>query len=52
MDLYINFPMGDALREVIEGFEDKWGYPQCAGAIDGSHISISAFALNHTDYYN
>ena len=24
---YIRFPTGDALKRVIDGFEDKWGYP-------------------------
>ena len=49
---YIVFPTGECLRRVVDGFENKWGYPQCAGAIDGCHIPISAPALNHTDYYN
>ena len=37
---------------MIEGFETKWGFPQCVGAIDGSHIPIRPPALNHTDFYN
>ena len=44
--------MDEELKQVVDGFEDKWGYLQCAGAIDGCHIPISASALNHTDYYN
>ena len=52
LETYIRFPTGDALKRVIDGFEDKWGYPQCVGAIDGSHIPIAAPELNHTDYYN
>ena len=46
---YISFPTG---REVVDGFKNKWGFIQCAGAIDGSHIPVSPPALNHTDYYN
>ena len=42
MPAYINFPSGEALEKVINGFESKWGFPQSAGAIDGSHIPISA----------
>lgn len=49
---YIQFPSGNGLKEVMEGFKDKWGIPQCAGSIDGSHIPISPPAMNHTDYYN
>ena len=50
MDVYIKFPSGEALEKVIDGFENKWGFPQCVGASDGSHIPISAPELNHTDY--
>lgn len=50
--LLVRFPTGDALKGFIDRFEDKWGYPQCVGAIDGSHIPIAAPELNHTDYYN
>ena len=39
-------------KEVINGFETKWGFPQCVGAIDGSHIPVQAPLLNHTDYFN
>ena len=49
---YIKFPTGQAQRDVIEGFEDRWGFPQCVGAMDGSHIPVRPPALNHTDYYN
>lgn len=52
MDTYISFPLGDTLVNVVNGFEERWGYPQCAGAIDGSHIPISAATESHTDYYN
>eukprot|EP00118_Oscarella_pearsei_P022072 m.251670 g.251670 ORF g.251670 m.251670 type:complete len:303 (+) comp40338_c0_seq3:519-1427(+) len=46
---YISFPAGPALQEIVSGFSHM---PQCAGAIDGSHIPITPPALNHTDYYN
>ena len=49
---YINFPVGLKLKEIVKGFLDRWGLPQCAGAIDGSHIPVRPPALNHTDYYN
>ena len=52
MGTYIKFPTGDALRALVNGFENKWGFPQCVGSIDGSHIPISAPELSHTDYYN
>lgn len=52
MDRYIRFPSGNEMKKVVDGFEVKWGFPQCVGAVDGSHIPISAPKLNHTDYYN
>ena len=49
---YIQFPQGDELSEVVEGFKNKWGMIQCAGSIDGCHIPVTPPALNRTDYYN
>ena len=43
------FPVGSQLTEVIDCFKEKWGIIQCACAIDGSHILVSAPAGNHTD---
>ena len=52
LSVYISFPLGDVLKEVVEGLKEKWDFPQCAGSIDGSLISISLPLMNHTDYYN
>ena len=51
-DKYISFPTGNNLKKVVDRFRTKWEIPQCAGAIDGSHIPVKSPALNHTDYYN
>ena len=32
---YIRFPSCDQQQQYIDSFEDKWGVPQCIGAIDG-----------------
>ena len=37
---YIKMPTDDNLKAVIDGFEHKWMFPQCVGAVDGTHIPI------------
>ena len=49
---YITFPTGQRLQTIVDGFLSKWGFPQCIGAIDGSHIPIIAPSENPLDYYN
>ena len=34
------------------GFQERWNFPQIAGAIDGSHIPILAPERFAKDYYN
>ena len=45
---YIQFPQGDELSEVVEGFKNKWDMIQCAGSIDGCHIPLTP-ALTKTE---
>lgn len=49
---YIKVPSGDSLRDVVDGFDCKWGFPQCVGAIDGTHIPIISPTENALDYFN
>lgn len=49
---YICFPKGDELKRVIQSYKEKWGFPNCAGAVDGSHIPIIAPTFKHVDYFN
>ena len=37
---YVYLPTGDCLRDIVTNFETCCGFPQAAGAIDGSHIPI------------
>ena len=48
----INIPQGEDLLQVIQCYEEKWGFPMCVGAIDGTHIPILARTESHTDYVN
>ena len=49
---YVQIPQGEKLKDIVEGFETFWGFPQAAGAIDGSHISIIRPDESASDYYN
>uniref|UniRef100_A0A3Q3A0V1 DDE Tnp4 domain-containing protein n=1 Tax=Kryptolebias marmoratus TaxID=37003 RepID=A0A3Q3A0V1_KRYMA len=48
----IRFPDEDHFREIAMYIENRWGLPQCVGAIDGCHIPIIAPQHYHTDYFN
>ena len=47
---YIQFPKGQQLHDVVNGFKTKSGMIQCCGAIDGTHIPVTPPFLEHTDY--
>ena len=49
---YVHFPEGTRLREIVDGFEVCWGFPQVAGAIDGTHVPVIKPQDNPSDYYN
>jgi len=51
MKLYVIFPEGERVTETVDGLLKTWGIPQCCGAVDGSHIPISAPVINHINYY-
>lgn len=42
-------PKSDELGEIIEAYSEKWGFPMCCGAIDGTHIPIVAPTKNSAD---
>ena len=48
----VQIPQQENLREIVEGFEILWGFPQAAGAIDGTHIPIIRPDESASDYYN
>ena len=49
---YIKFPTGARVNDIVQNYNDRWGYPQCVGAIDGMHVPIKAPSQNPADYYN
>lgn len=52
MSSFIFLSKGEELEEIIKAYKEKWGFPMCSGAIDGTHIPILAPTDNHSDYIN
>ena len=50
LEKYVSFPTCINLKHVIQGYEGIWGFSNCGGAIDGSHIPIKAPENAHGDY--
>ncbi len=49
---YIKTPSAVEFRMIVQGFRDRWGFPQVAGAIDGTHINIKAPSNTPAVHYN
>ena len=49
---FIEIPTETQLDKVVKDFQNKWGFPQCGGAIGKSHIPVKAPAKYYIDYYN
>jgi hypothetical protein len=52
---YISFPTGERLRKVMQDFQSLkggTGLPQCAGAVDGTHVPIVAPKRLPEAYFN
>ncbi|XP_041379658.1 putative nuclease HARBI1 [Gigantopelta aegis] len=49
---FVTFLKGQGLKEIIRGFQETWNFPNCAGAIDATHIPIIAPKEDHADYVN
>uniref|UniRef100_A0A3Q2NUJ9 DDE Tnp4 domain-containing protein n=1 Tax=Fundulus heteroclitus TaxID=8078 RepID=A0A3Q2NUJ9_FUNHE len=49
---FVKLPTDIEATNIMESFKEKWGYPICIGAIDGSHIPIVAPNESRVDYFN
>lgn len=49
-DLYLPWP--DNLSDIAKGFEEKYDFPHCCGAVDGKHIRMQKPANSAGLYYN
>ncbi|CAL1271804.1 unnamed protein product [Larinioides sclopetarius] len=54
MPQYLKTPAAYDLENCIKDFEQKWGFPQCAGVVGSIHVPINASNLpeNASDYIN
>ena len=50
LSLHVRFPTGSFWQKVVDGFRDQLGFPQCDGAVYGSHTPISPSECP-ADYY-
>lgn len=48
----IRIPSEQEFKIIIQGFRDRWSFPQCGRAIDGTHIGILVPVDSPADYYN
>ncbi len=39
---FMAVPSTDEWRSIAEGFEERWNFPLCCGALDGKHVLIKA----------
>nr|CAH7729344.1 unnamed protein product [Callosobruchus chinensis] len=49
----IKIPDGEDEWKIIEnGFNTRWNFPSCYGAIDGKHVNIKAPPKSGSEFYN
>ena len=52
-DEYLHVPSSrEEWQRIAHGFEAKWQFPHCVGAIDGKHINIRAPPNTGSEYFN
>lgn len=49
---YAKCPSGEDMKTVMNEYKDCWGFPNCGGAIECTHIPIIDTDDSHGDYLN
>ena len=53
MEEWMPFPQTPAdWEKIADGFEKKWNFPNCVGAVDGKHVSIRRPSNSVSKYIN
>ncbi|XP_050315869.1 uncharacterized protein LOC126750338 isoform X1 [Anthonomus grandis grandis] len=53
LEMYIQVPKTNAEWNIIaRGFEERWNFQGCCGAIDGKHVNIQQPQGSGSDFYN
>ena len=50
---YIVLPTNEKdIEEMVSNFYNSHGFPQCIGAVDGTHVGVKRPSLNANDFIN
>ncbi|CAM4573446.1 unnamed protein product [Leuciscus chuanchicus] len=49
---YMAVPTTDDWRSIAEGFQERWNFPLCVGAVDGKHVVIKAPPNSGSQFHN
>ena len=49
---YLKIPTGDSLNSTVNSFEEKFGFPQVLGVVDGTHIPINKPKEDSQSYFS
>ncbi|XP_048020927.1 protein ANTAGONIST OF LIKE HETEROCHROMATIN PROTEIN 1-like [Megalobrama amblycephala] len=49
---YMAVPTTDDWRSIAEGFQERWNFPLCCGAVDGKHVVMKAPPNSGSQFHN
>ncbi|KAM3620501.1 uncharacterized protein V6R79_024560 [Siganus canaliculatus] len=49
---FMAVPTTEEWRSIAEGFEERWNFPLCCGAVDGKHVRIQAPDNSGSQFFN
>ncbi|XP_053705888.1 uncharacterized protein LOC128749911 [Synchiropus splendidus] len=47
---YLHSPSDAEFRDLVDGFRDRWGFPQCVGVVGGTRVNILAPSRTSHEY--